>query len=290
MRFLTMLVLVAPLAVTTAPAARAQSREDARPRDIEALQAELRNLDDELSALEPGDPKADEFRRRADEIREEAIYLKVKMRRRQEDGRPGTGVTYGEVAELQRAVSDLRRDIGRAFGGGDRDRGRDLRIPAGTELTVQLEEGISSKTARREDRVYATIFRPLRAEGRLAVPAGTRVRGVVIDAEPAQRPSKGGRLEIRFDRLDLDNERIDFRGRVVSIEEEREGRTAGKAGLGAVLGGVLGSILGGGKGAVVGVILGGTGAVVGTKGDEVDLPAGTVLTVRLEQPLVIPLR
>src|SRR5262245_3244863 len=128
MRLVTVLALAVPLAAVAAPA-RAQWREEARPQDLEALQAEIRNLDDELAALEPGDPKADEFRRRADEIREEAIYLKVKMRRRQEDQRPGTGVTYGEVAELQRAVSDLRRDIARAFGGPDR--GRELRVPAG---------------------------------------------------------------------------------------------------------------------------------------------------------------
>ena len=32
----------------------------------------------------------------------------------------------------------------------------------------------------------------------------------------------------------------------------------------------------------------GGGAVVGTKGDDVELPAGTVVTVVLDQPLVIP--
>jgi hypothetical protein len=288
MRFLIVLALVTPPVAVAARAAPAQWHEEARPQDVEALQAEIRNLDDELAALEPGDPRADEFRKRAEDIREEAIYLKVKMRRRQEDQRPGTGVMYGEVAELQRAVTDLRRDIGRASPGPEH--ARELRIPASTRLTVQLEEGLTSRTARREDRVYATVFRPLRFEGRLAVPAGTRVRGVVVDAEPAQRPSKGGRLEIRFNRLDLDNERIDFRGRVVSIEDEREDRTVGKAGIGAVLGGVIGGLFGGGKGAVVGVLLGGTSAVVATKGDEVNLPAGTVLTVDLEEPLVIPLR
>jgi hypothetical protein len=36
--------------------------------------------------------------------------------------------------------------------------------------------------------------------------------------------------------------------------------------------------------------VGGTGAVVGTKGDEVELPAATVLTVRLEEPLRIDRR
>lgn len=287
MRLLAVLALLVPL---SASSLGAQSRDDARLRDLEALQAELRNLDDELRTLEADDPKADEFRRRAQEITEDAIYLKVKIRRHQAEGRPGTGVSYGEVAELQRAVSDLRADIERSFAGGREGR-REVRLAAGSELSVQLEERLSSKTARREDRVLASVFRPVRAEGVLAIPAGTRVRGVVVDVEPAQRPSKGGRLEILFDRLDLESERVDFRGRVVSIDQGGDGgKTAGKAGLGAVLGGVLGSILGGGKGAVVGVILGGTGAVVGTKGDEVDLPAGTVLTVRLEEPLRIERR
>ena len=179
----------------------------------------------------------------------------------------------------------MRADIDRSFA-GTRDARREVRLAAGSEISVQLEERLSSKTARREDRVAASVFRPVRADGVLAIPAGTRVRGVVVDAEPAQRPSKGGRLEILFDRLDLESERVDFPGRVVSIDQGGDGgKTAGKAGLGAVLGGVLGSILGGGKGAVVGVILGGTGAVVGTKGDEVDLPAGTILTVRVEENL-----
>ena len=57
--------------------------------------------------------------------------------------------------------------------------------------------------------------------------------------------------------------------------------------LGAVIGGVLGGLLGGKKGAIAGILIGGGGAVVATEGEDVDLPAGTVLTVRLDRPLVI---
>ncbi|MCG6922678.1 MAG: hypothetical protein LJF15_16560 [Acidobacteria bacterium] len=53
------------------------------------------------------------------------------------------------------------------------------------------------------------------------------------------------------------------------------------------MGGVLGGILGGKKGAIAGILVGGGGAVAATKGDDVELPAGTVLTVRLERPLII---
>ncbi len=286
-RFPLVLALLFPLGASSLGA---QSRDEALPSDVEGLQAELRNLDDDLRTLEPDDPKTDEFRRRAQEITEDAVYLKVKARRNREEGRPGTGVSRSEVADLERAVGELRADIERSFAGARAAR-REVGLPAGTEISVQLEERLSSKTARREDPVTASVFQPVRADGALVLPAGTRVRGVVVDAEPAQRPSKGGRLEIRFDRLDLGSERVDFRGRVVSIGQGGDGgKTAGKAGLGAVLGGVLGSILGGGKGAVVGVILGGTGAVVGTKGGEVDLPAGTILTVRLEEPLRLETR
>jgi hypothetical protein len=288
MRLASLLALA--VSISAVPLA-AQPRDDARVRDVEAVQADLRNLDDELRALEPDDPKTEEFRRRAQEVTEDAIYLKVKARRHREEGATGSGVTQAELEALQRSIRELRADIERSFGGDKGEARKDVRLSSGTEISVQLSERLSSKTARLEDIVSASIFRPVRAEGVLALPAGTRVRGVVVDVEPAQRPSKGGRLEILFDRIDLDGERLDFRGRVTSIDQGSDtGKTAGKAGLGAVIGGVLGTILGGGKGAIVGVIVGGTGAVVGTKGDEVELPAGTVLTVRLEEPLRIDRR
>jgi hypothetical protein len=77
-----------------------------------------------------------------------------------------------------------------------------------------------------------------------------------------------------------------MRGRVAEISEG--GGRAEKAGIGAVLGGVIGGIFGGKTGAIAGVVLGGGGAVVASKGDDVELPAGTMLSVRLERPLVVP--
>jgi hypothetical protein len=103
----------------------------------------------------------------------------------------------------------------------------------------------------------------------------------VRDVERAQRPSKAGRLDLDFDTLYLDRDRLDLRARVVSISAP----TAGKAGIGATLGAILGGVLGGSKGALIGILVGGTGAVAGTKGEEAELPAGTVVRIRLERPL-----
>ena len=265
----------------------AQDRDEARARDIQRLQEELQNLDAELNDLEPGDRKTEEFRERAEEIREEAIYIKVKMRRHARRSGEGTGVDYDEVEDLRRSIADLREDVERSF---DRRDERDARLTEGTEIQVRLDEPLSSRTARREDRFEATVFRPVRAGNRTALPAGTRVRGVVRDAEPAQRPSRSGRLELSFDSIYVDRSRLDLKASVVSVSADGEDRpgTAEKAGIGAVLGGVLGGILGGKKGALVGVIVGGGGAVAATKGDDVELPAGTIVTLRLDRPLEVP--
>jgi hypothetical protein len=179
-------------------------------------------------------------------------------------------------------VDDLRDDIDRAFDGGSREQ----RLPEGTSIEVRLSHSLSSRVARREDRVEAVVAQPVRADGVLALPAGTPVRGVVTRVEAAERPSKPGRIEIEFDAVYLDDTRVDMRGRVAEIRES--GGAAEKAGIGAVIGGVLGGILGGKGGAIAGILMGGGGAVVATKGEDVELPAGTVLTIRLERPLVIP--
>ena len=85
-----------------------------------------------------------------------------------------------------------------------------------------------------------------------------------------------------------DRTRTRLNARVVSLKESMDrGEKAEKAGIGAVLGGVLGTILGGKKGAIIGVVVGGTGGVAASKGEDVSLPAGTILVLSLERPLTV---
>ncbi|HMS81649.1 MAG TPA: hypothetical protein PKC20_19425, partial [Burkholderiaceae bacterium] len=65
---------------------------------------------------------------------------------------------------------------------------------------------------------------------------------------------------------------------------------AAKVGIGAGAGALVGAIAGGKKGALVGGAVGagaGTGVVLVTRGDEVTLGAGTVVTTTLREPLVV---
>lgn len=287
MRMRSLLGLLLAVTLCPSPSAFAQSRDDARPRDLQRLEEDLANLDAQLAELETG-PDADRFQERAEEIREETIYLKVKVRNHQRAGREGMGISYDEVQDVRRRVSALLDDMDRAFGAtATRGGTRELVLPIGTEIRVRLDHEVSSRTARIEDRIEVSVQRPLQHEGRLALAAGTRMRGIVREVEPAQRPSRGGRLVLEFDALYFDRERFDMRGKVAAVGAPPEDRNK-KAGIGAVVGGILGGILGGKDGAVIGAILGGGGTVVAGKGEDVTLPAGTELTIRLERALTLP--
>ncbi len=171
-------------------------------------------------------------------------------------------------------------------------------IPSNTELTVRTNEEINSRSSS-EGRTYSAVIERdvLDDTGAVAIPRGS-------DAQLIVRNVSGGGVTSSPD-LALDIQSVSVSGQrylVSTADVERRGagglgknrRTAEMVGGGAVLGTVIGAIAGGGKGAVIGAIAGaGAGAAgqVLTRGKEVKVPAESVLTFKLDQPLRLePLR
>jgi hypothetical protein len=263
--------------------------EAARGRDLRGLQAELTRLDDSLDALQPSDPRHDEFEKRAADIREDVVWLEGQVRRHREDPSKGTGATTEKVQEVQRAAVALRQDIDAAQGARAARRAGDIeQIPAGTEFDVTLDQALSSRTANVEDRVEASTLEPIMIDGQQVVPAGALVSGVVRDVQSADRVQKDGRLALDFRSLNMDSGRTSIRASTVSVSEEHSGGSSlKKGGLGAVLGGVVGGIIDGKKGAIIGAAVGAGGTLAATKGENVELPEGTVIRLRLDEPVRI---
>jgi len=161
-------------------------------------------------------------------------------------------------------------------------------VPAGTELDVRLQNSLNSGTAKVEDRFEGTTLVDLNVNGRVLIPAGSVMRGVVTSVEPATRTNRTAKMTVSFDQVTVNGRSYPMRGTVTqAIEGEGIRGETTRAGAGAAVGGIIGAVLGGVKGALLGVLIGGGGTIAATEGKEVELPQGTVLRVRVDAPLQI---
>jgi len=264
-----------------APPAPAFQTTSARYYDVQRLQDELYVVQDSLATLPASHPRYQAFSDRADVLRQEILRMRDDL------DRGSRGVSRTSVDSLRDRIHALHVDIDDALSRGYRrgSAGSRLTLPEGTEVSVRLEEALSSRTARLEDRFEATVARPVYVDGRIVIPDGSRVQGTVTEVQRAQRPARGGRLNLAFDRLLLDDgSTVDLTARVVQVHEDiGSGDTVKQGAIGAAIGGILGKVLGGTKGAIVGVLLGGAGGAIASNGDDVELPAGTVFTLQLDR-------
>jgi len=149
-----------------------------------------------------------------------------------------------------------------------------------------LQKTLSSATAQVEDRFEGTTMVDIRNGDRVIVPAGSIVRGIVSSVNKAGRVERKGALTLAFDRITVSGRSYPVRATVTqALESEGIRGEAGKIGAGAGVGAIIGGILGGVKGALAGILIGGGGTIAATEGKDVELPAGTVLRVRLDSGL-----
>jgi hypothetical protein len=173
---------------------------------------------------------------------------------------------------------------------------REVQIPAGTVLPIELRTTVGSATSHVEDQVRGRLRRSITIDGVEVIPAGAEVLGTVIEAERSGRVKGRARVAFRFARLDLpgEAERIAIRTGVIAREAEAtKKQDAAKIGGGAAAGAVIGGILGGGDGAAKGAAIGGgagTGVVLSTRGKEVSVPVGTSVSAKLLEPVTIRVR
>jgi hypothetical protein len=168
----------------------------------------------------------------------------------------------------------------------------DLVVSADSVIGLQLESAVSSERARVEDSVVAHVARDVRVGDRVAIPSGARVFGEVTIVERGGRMRDRARLGVRFTSVVLaDGTRLPIRTETIFREGDSPAPgSAAKIGGGAVGGLIIGGILGGGKGAAIGGSIGagaGTAAVMVGGRNHATLPAGSPLTVRLEEPVTV---
>jgi hypothetical protein len=168
---------------------------------------------------------------------------------------------------------------------------KEVTLPAGTTLRLDLKSSVASDTSKVEDAVRATLRQAVVINGETVLPAGTELAGTVTNVERAGRVKGRARIAYRFSSLRHDSERYDITTATIAHEAEAtKKKDATKIAIGAGAGAAIGALLGGGDGAAKGAAIGGgagTGAVLATRGEEVRRGPGADVTTRLTAPLTV---
>jgi len=173
---------------------------------------------------------------------------------------------------------------------------REVTIPSGTVLPVELTTSVGSDTSHVEDQVRGKLRHAIAIDGREAIPAGTAVLGHVTSAVRPAKVKGRGTIAFRFNQIDLPGEgdRHDIStGTITRVAPATKKQDAAKIGGGAAGGAIIGGILGGGDGAAKGAVIGGsagTAVVLSTRGKDIRLAAGTPVSVKLTAPLTVRMR
>jgi hypothetical protein len=163
---------------------------------------------------------------------------------------------------------------------------RSVLVPEGTQLRARLDQSLSTRDAREGQRFTMTVIGP------------GPYNGASLDGVIARAGSDGGHANMvfDFDRIRLRNGQSgDFEGAIESvrtpngetIQVNRSGSVRSSSGganvpdtaVGAALGAIIGAIAGGGKGAAIGGVVGGAGTVIVEGRSDLNLPAGSEMTI-----------
>jgi hypothetical protein len=169
-------------------------------------------------------------------------------------------------------------------------------IPSGTALAATLDTKVRTDSNAVGDPIVATLGADLMAEGKTAIPSGSKLHGQVTDIDEPHRSEGKAHMTLSFDKVVTPDGRsyalvtapLAFEAKGDKISDEA------KVGIGGAIGGVVGALTSKNKtkGAVVGAAAGavaGGAIAVATKGKQLELAPGQALTVEVTQAAEVEL-
>jgi hypothetical protein len=167
-----------------------------------------------------------------------------------------------------------------------------LTIPAGTWVTIRVNEPLSSDHSQQGDAFTATLAQPLVVNGLVVARRGQMVTGMVSEAKKAGRASGVSRLGLQLTEVGLaDGRQVQVRTSLLERRGDTSyGRDAAAIGTTVGAGAAIGAAVNGGVGAGVGAAAGVVASTIGvllTRGRATEVYPETPITFRLDAPVTV---
>jgi hypothetical protein len=163
--------------------------------------------------------------------------------------------------------------------------------PAGTLLGLRFLDSLSSHTSAAGETFRAEVTQEVSVDGGVVIPAASRVVGTVADAHSARKIGGRAILSLRFHTLELpDGSSVPIAASFASAGRSQAPRDAAIIGGSTLGGAILGEAIDEGQGGIIGAVVGGIAGAVGAKrthGRPVEVPAGTVMSIELTEPVTV---
>ena len=154
-------------------------------------------------------------------------------------------------------------------------------VPAGTRLMVRTGAPLVTGKTQSGDRFQVALEGDLVVNGQVVAGRGATVYGRVVEARAARRVAGRARLVLELTDLSIEGPLVPLVSDRLELEGDRSGslkKTAGGAAIGGLVEGDDGLVTGAAIGAGVSFL---------TPGRQIQIPAGTLIEFRTQQPLTL---
>lgn len=167
-----------------------------------------------------------------------------------------------------------------------------LEVPSGTVLTVELVDALTSAKNKEGETFRTKLQDGVWLKGKIVVPPGATIRGLVTEAKPSGRVKGIAKLSLTLSTLELEGQSYELSSDTLTYSGQgHKGAHAGSGIMGALQGALYGMIFGGKDGAVIGAgagaAAGAVGSIIGGK-DDVNFAQGAKLMFELKGPVKVP--
>jgi hypothetical protein len=204
---------------------------------------------------------------------------------------PGAGAPAG-TPTVTPTVTPAGAPAQAVAGGAPVIRPADVNIPAGSNLAIRINQRISVKSTPAGAQFDGEVVEPwVDANGRVILPKGTPVGGVVDESHRRGHFKGSSILELRLTSLTLNGTQYPLETHDMTRTKKGKGkRSAAFIGGGTGLGMLIGGIASGGTGLLIGGLAGGgAGTAVGglTGNRDIDIPAESIVRFKLADDLTL---